>query len=124
MGSVVKEHVFVRIRAFGRQGSNLVAGIGDRLSSRRAIPGGGGHREQQQWNRRRQRQSDCGQEESSRHHGALASSAVVERKRADLGLIRAQASLAEADEINWAVSASFGTLQMIEADYQFDVNFA
>jgi hypothetical protein len=54
----------------------------------------------------------------------LASSAVVERKRADLGLIRAQASLAEADEINWAVSASFGTLQMIEADYQFDVNFA
>ena len=31
---------------------------------------------------------------------------------------------AEADEINWAVSASLGTLQMIEADYQFDVNFA
>jgi len=54
----------------------------------------------------------------------LASSAVVERKRAGLGLIRAQASLAEADEINWAVSAYLGTLQMIEADYQFDVNFA
>ena len=41
MGSVVNEHVFVRIRAFGRQGSNLVAGIGDRLSSRRVILGGG-----------------------------------------------------------------------------------
>jgi hypothetical protein len=31
---------------------------------------------------------------------------------------------AEADEINWALSASLGTLQMIEADYQFVVNFA
>ena len=39
MGSVVNEHVFVRIRAFGRQGSNLVTGIGDHLSSRRAMLG-------------------------------------------------------------------------------------
>ena len=31
---------------------------------------------------------------------------------------------AEADEIHWAVSASLGTLEMIGADYQFDVNSA
>ena len=41
MGRVVNEHVFVGIRAFGRQGSNVVAGIGDRLSIRRVILGGG-----------------------------------------------------------------------------------
>ena len=39
MGRVVNEHVFVGIRALGCQGSNLVTGIGDRLSSRRAILG-------------------------------------------------------------------------------------
>lgn len=102
-----------------------MAGIEDRLSRRRVILDGGGHRQQQQWNRRRQRQWDCGQ--GSRRLGITVlwpPRQLLKGNGPALDSSTPRLRCAEADEMNWAVSASLGTLQMIEADYPFDVNFA